>query len=188
MSITVGPGMISQLSVVDMLPYGSLPADTTDPLLKIGININPTTFALTAPTTSGQSVNFLIQAAFQESDINPVVLPYYNAAQPSQPLVGRQIPLYQNTLRTQCVELEMKPGTPATSGTQTTPPVDSGWTGLYIITVLYGQTSITTASISILPTAPFLPWKLPWLRPGFGSGTQSFLRLGISMFPRALHR
>ena len=76
MSITVGPGMISQLSVVDMLPYGSLPADTTDPLLKIGININPTTFALTAPTTSGQSVNFLIQAAFQESDINPVVLPY----------------------------------------------------------------------------------------------------------------
>ncbi len=179
MSITVGPGMISQLSVVDMLPYGSLPADTTDPLLKIGININPTTFALTAPTTSGQSVNFLIQAAFQESDINPVVLPYYNAAQPSQPYSGpANSAATQNTLRTQCVELEMKPGTPATSGTQTTPPVDSGWTGLYIITVLYGQTSITTASISILPTAPFLPWKLPWLRPGFGSGTQSFTAPG----------
>lgn len=179
MTITVGPGTISQLSVLDMLPYGSLPADTTDPLLKIGINIAPTSFTVTAPTTSGQSANYLIQAAFQESDINPIVLPYYNAAQPSQPYSGpANSAAAQNTLRTQCVELQMKSGAPATSGAQSTPPVDNGWTGLYVITVSYGQTSVSAANIATLPTAPFISWKLPWLRPGFGSGIQSFTTPG----------
>jgi hypothetical protein len=175
MAITIGPGTITQLSVIDMLPYGSLPADTTDPLLKIGINISPTSFTVTAPTTSGQSANYLIEAAFQESDIDPVVLPYYNAAQPSQPYSGpANSATAQNTLRTQCVELQMKSGAPAISGTQSTPPADNGWVGLYVITVSYGQTTVTTANVSTLPTAPFLSWKLPWLRPGFGSGIQSF--------------
>jgi hypothetical protein len=184
MTITVGPGTITQLSVVDMLPYGSMPADTTDPLLKIGINISPTNFTVVAPTTSGQSANYLIQAAFQESDVDPIVLPYYNAAQPSQPYSGpANSAVAQNTLRTQRVELEMKSGAPAISGTQSTPPVDNGWTGLYVITVSYGQTSVGLANISTLPTAPFLAWKLPWLRPGFGSGIQSFTTSGNFVIP-----
>ena len=111
MTITVGPGTMSQLSVIDMLPYGSLPADTIDPLLKLGVNIAPSTFALTAPTTSGQAVNYLIEATFQESDVNPIVLPYYNAAQPSQPYSGpANSAVPQNTLRTQSVELQVKCG------------------------------------------------------------------------------
>jgi hypothetical protein len=184
MTITVGPGTISQLSIIDMLPYGSLPADTTDPLLKIGINIALTSFTVTAPTTSGQSANYLIQAAFQESDTNPIVLPYYNAAQPSQPYSGpANSAAAQNTLRMQSVELQMKSSAPAASGTQSTPPVDNGWTGLYVITVSYGQTSVSLANISTLPTAPFLTWKLPWLRPGFGSGIQSFTTSGNFMVP-----
>jgi hypothetical protein len=184
MTITVGPGTISQLSVIDTIQYGSLPADATDPLLKIGINVAPTSFTITAPTGSGQSTNYLIQAAFQESDINPIVLPYYNAAQPSQPYSGpANSAAAQNTLRTQCVELQMKAGAPANSGTQSTPPVDNGWTGLYVITVTYGQTSVTTTNISTIPTAPFLSWKLPWLRPGFGSGIQSFTTSGNFIVP-----
>ena len=100
-----------------MLPYGSLPANATDPLLKLGVNIAPTNFTLTAPSTSGQSTNYLIQATFQESDANPIVLPYYNAELPSQPYCGpANSAAAQNTLRTQCVELEMKSGVPATSG------------------------------------------------------------------------
>ena len=184
MTITVGPGTISQLSVVDLLPYGSLPSDTTDPLLKIGINIALTSFTVVAPTTSGQSTNYLIEAAFQESDADPIVLPYYNAAQPNQPYSGpANSAAAQNTLRTQRVELQMKSGAPATSGTQVTPPVDNGWIGLYVITVSYGQTSITSASIATLPTAPFIPWKLPLLHPGFGSGTQSFTASGSFIVP-----
>jgi hypothetical protein len=187
MTITAGPGSISQLSVIDMLPYGSLPADTTDPLLKIGINIAPTSFTLTAPTTSGQSANYLIEAAFQESDVDPIVLPYYNAAQPSQPYSGpANSAAAQNTLRTQSVELQMKSGAPATSGTQSTPPVDNGWIGLYVVAVSYGQTSVTAANISTLPTAPFLSWKLPWLRPGFGSGIQSFIASGNFIVPAGI--
>jgi hypothetical protein len=186
MTIAVGPGTIFQLSVVDMLPYGSLPADTTDPLLKIGINVEPTSFTVTAPTTSGQSANYLIEAAFQESDTNPIVLPYYNAAQPSQPYSGpANSAAAQNTLRTQSVELQMKSGAPAISGTQSTPPVDSGWTGLYVITVSYGQTSVTAANVSAIPTAPFLfpQWKLPSLRPGFGTGVKSFTASGNFIVP-----
>src|ERR1700742_3852968 len=88
MTVTIGPGSISLLSVVDTLAYGSLPADTPDPLVKMGINLSPTAFTLTAPGTSGQAINYLIEAALQESDINPVVLPYYNAANPAQPYSG----------------------------------------------------------------------------------------------------
>jgi hypothetical protein len=184
MTISVGPGTISQLTVIDMNPYGSLPADTADPLLKIGINTTSNSFTVAAPTTSGQSTNYLIEATFQESDTNPVVLPYYNAAQPAQPYSGpSNSAAAQNTLRAQTVELQMKSGTPAASGTQSTPPVDGGWIGLYVITVSYGQTSITETSISTVPTAPFLSWKLPWLRPGLGFGVQSFTTSGTFVVP-----
>jgi hypothetical protein len=60
---------------------------------------------------------------------------------------------------------------------------DSGWIGLYQITVAYGQTQITSANIALVPTAPFFPWKLPALRPGFGSGVQTFLSSGTFSVP-----
>jgi hypothetical protein len=63
MSVTVGPGSISQLAVVDTLAFGSLAADVTDPLVKMGIALSSTEFALAAPTSSGQSTNYLVQAS-----------------------------------------------------------------------------------------------------------------------------
>ena len=114
LTVTVAPGSIAQLSVLDALSYGSLPADSTDSLVKLGINTGPTSFALTAPTTSGQSVNYLIQATLQESDTAPIVLPYYNAANPSQPYSGpNNAGTAQNTQRIQRVQLELKAGAPA---------------------------------------------------------------------------
>ncbi len=184
MSINLGPGSISQLSVVDTLPFGSLPADTADSLVKMGINIAPTTFTLVAPTVSGQAVNFLVQATLQESDTNAVVLPYYNATNPAQPYSGpSNTGVAQNTQRTQRVQLQLKSGAPAASGTQATPPVDSGWVGLYVIAVAYGQTTVTASNIAMLPTAPFLSLKLPTLRPGFGSGCQGFQSSGNFAVP-----
>lgn len=88
MTVTVGPGSITQISVIDTNAYGSLAADPVDPLVKMGINTQPTSFTVTAPTTSGQAVCYLIEAAFEESDTNPIVLPYDNAANPSQPYTG----------------------------------------------------------------------------------------------------
>jgi len=184
MTVTLGPGSICLLSVVDTLAYGSLAADNTDPLVKMGINLTQTSFTFTAPATSGQAVNYLIQAALQESDINPVVLPYYNAANPAQPYSGPDNSgAAQNTDRIQRVQLQVKSGAPAIAGSQQTPPVDNGWVGLYVVTVAYGQTTIIATNIAQFSTAPFLSWKLPALRPGFASGVQTFLASGQFTVP-----
>ena len=135
LTVTVGPGSITQLTVVDALAYGSLDADATDALIKMGINQAPSSFTLITPTTSGQAINYLIEAALQESDTNPVVLPYYNAANPAQPYSGpANSGVAQNTQRIQRVQLALKPGAPANAGAQVTPPVNGGWVGLYVVT------------------------------------------------------
>jgi hypothetical protein len=184
LTVTVGPGSIMQLSVVDTLPYGSLAADAVDQLVKMGINLAAASFTVTPPSTSGQSTNYLIEAALQEADTTPVVLPYYNAANPSQPYSGpTNSGVAQNTLRTQRVQLQLKAGAAAATGSQVTPPIDNGWVGLYVVNVAYGQTAINAASITALPSAPFLGWKLPALRPGFASGVQSFSASGTFLIP-----
>ena len=87
-----------------------------------------------------------------------MVLPYYNAANPAQPYSGpNNSGVAQNTHRIQRVQLQLKAGAPAPTGTQATPPVDNGWAGLYVITVGYGQTAVTAANISTLPTARSSP-------------------------------
>jgi hypothetical protein len=184
LNVVVGPGSITLMGPIDLLAYGSIAADATDQLVKMGINITPTTFSLTAPSSVGQSINYLIEAAFQEVDGSPIVLPYYNASNPAQSFSGPEnAGAAQNTVRAQSVQLQLKPGVPGNTGSQTTPVVDSGWVGLYQIDVSYGQTQVTVANIGIIPTAPFLTWKLPALRPGFGSGVQTFVTSGQFTVP-----
>jgi hypothetical protein len=184
MSVQVMPGSLIQMSVVDATPYGSLSADTADPLVKMGINLVPQYFELQAPVNSGYSVNYLIQACLQESDQHLIVLPYYNAAIPSQPYSGpANSGLPQATLRSQSVQLQLKTGVASSTGTQLTPAADQGWIALYTITVAYGQTTIVSSNITTVPTAPFVTWKLPRLHPGFGSGVQSFQSNGTFVVP-----
>jgi hypothetical protein len=187
MSIVVGPGSIAQLGPVDILAYGSVPPDPTDLIMKMGISIGSTTFGLTAPLSAGQSVNYLLEASFQEADGSPIVLPYYNASNPAQSFSGpANSGSPQNTARTQRVQLQIKPGLPGNTGSQTTPAADSGWIGLYQIIVSYGQTQVTATNIAVVPTAPFLTWKLPSLRPGVASGVQSFTSSGNFAVPAAV--
>jgi hypothetical protein len=184
LTINIKPGSLTMLSVVDATAYGSLPVDAADPLVKMGIILEPTAFTLAAPTTPGQSVNYLIEATLQEVDADPVVLPYYNASAPNQPFSGpANSGTAQNTLRSQNVQLQLKVGAPSNTGTQTTPVVDSGWVGLYVVTVSFAQTIIDTSSIVTIPSAPFLSWKLPSLSPGFGSGVQRFISSGTFIVP-----
>jgi hypothetical protein len=167
MSVTVGPGSVTQFGVVDTTSYGSLPAEPTEPLLRMGIILTSTSFALAAPTGSGQAIDYLIEATMVEDDATPVVLPYYNPSNPAQPYSGPgNSGTAQNTQRLQQVQLQLKAGAPGTAGEQQTPPVDQGWSGLYVITVLTGQTEITAGNIEPLPTAPFIYWKLPAMTPG----------------------
>jgi hypothetical protein len=181
--VQVGPGCITQLTSVDQNAYGSLPADATDPLMKMGINISTAALTLTAPTASGQSINYLIEAAFQEADIDPVVMPYYNAANPASPYLGpNNSGTAQNTARVQRVQLAVKAGAAATTGTQATPAVDTGWVGLAVVTVGYGQTQITAGNIFTLWSTNTIPFKLPTLRPGF-STLQVFTASGSFVVP-----
>jgi hypothetical protein len=167
MTISLGPGSITQYGVVDTLPFGSLPAETTEPLLRMGTSLLSTNFQLTAPTGPGLAINYLIEASLLEVDTTPVVLPYYNAANPSQPYSGPGGGgAIQNTQRLQQVQFQLKAGAPSAVGSQATPAVDAGWAGLYVVTVQSGQSTVTDSNIKQLPSAPFLPWKLPQLSPG----------------------
>ncbi|OYV24826.1 MAG: hypothetical protein B7W99_00280 [Rhodospirillales bacterium 20-58-10] len=186
LTVNVGPGSITQLSAVDTSSYGSLSADMSDQIVKTGISLQSTSFTLALPATSGQSINYLIEAAFSELDTSPVVLPYVNAANPSLPYSGpSNSGTAQNTQRIQRVQLQLKPGAAAISGTQITPAVDTGWVGLYVVTVNYGQTAVTASSITISPGAPFLNFKLPSLRPGF-STMQVFSSSGNFVVPNGV--
>ena len=158
MSVTINPGQIYQLANVDGTAYSALPADTTHSLLKQGILMDAQSFILSAPATAGYSQNYLIQVAYLESDINNVVLPYYNSANPSQAFNGPGgSGNAQPTTRAGQVLLQLVAGTAAATGTQTTPAVTAGYVGLAIITVANGQSTITAANITAYPNAPTAP-------------------------------
>ena len=173
MTVNIGPGALWTQAEIDQSNFGSLPADTS-PLMKMGILAEAagTNFTLTAPATSGQSINYLIEAAFEETDTNPVVLPYVNPANPAQPFTGpNNAGTPQNTTRAQRVELQLKAGVAANTGTQVTPGVDAGYVGLYVITVNFGQTTIMSADIMPYENAPFIGGPFAELA---GSASQPF--------------
>ncbi len=163
MSVDVGPGAVMTNLTVDSSSYGSLAADTSDALVKMGINIATTAIGpFTAPATAGDSQNFLIEAQVSETDGSPVVLPYYNASTPSSPYSGpANAGTPQNTTRNQTVLLQVKAGAPATTGSQVTPTPDAGFVGLYQITIANGATTIVNGDISQYPGAPFITLVLP---------------------------
>lgn len=177
MDVLVAPGQIYFLEAVDTTTYGDLSptanilghnvAANAENIMKQGLILSETTFALTAPSTSGDSVNYLISAAYQDQDTEDVVLNYYNSSNPSQPLQGQNNSgTAQPTLRQGKCVLTLTAGTAAATGTQQTPAVPSGQVGLWVITVANGQTSITSSSISVYPGAPFLSQKLFGLMTG----------------------
>ena len=157
MSVTVARGSITALTNLESTAYGSIAADTTDQLMKMGINPSPQNIGpFAAPTTAGQSVNILVQASFVEADSVPVVIPYYNATNPAVPFSGpNNTGAAQNTRRRQTVNISTIVGTAATTGTQTTPTPTA--TPLAVITIAYGATSITSGNIIVHPLCPIRP-------------------------------
>ena len=177
MQVAVGPGMIASMQTVDGTPFGSLPADIEDPLVKIGINLTATTFTLAAPTTAGDSINYLIEVGFTEFDATPIVLPYYNAANPAMNYSGpNNSGAQQFTQRLQRVLLNLVAGTPAPTGTQTTPPADTGTLPLYVITVPSSATLVAPSNIALAAGAPFIGGGS--LMPGRYLGSQHWSAAG----------
>lgn len=167
MSVMISEGSITQMSQVDTTAFGSMPVQG-DLLMKMGVNTRPVFLNLASPLTVGQAQNFLIQVAFDEHDDTPIIMPYYNAAQPTVAFAGpgnSNVP--QNTRRVQRALISVKPGVPATTGTQVTPTVDAGYLPLYVVTLNNGQIAIAGDSIASHQNSPAVPWKLPQLAPGF---------------------
>ncbi|WP_108524331.1 hypothetical protein [Pseudomonas sp. GV105] len=158
LQIVVAPGEIYSLANIDSLAFSSLPADTTHSILKQGIMLDGVTLSCSAPTTTGQSINYLVQATYQDQDSTPVLLPYYNSANPALPYSGMgNNGMTQNTARKGAAIVQVKAGASAATGSQVTPAPDAGYVGLYVVTVAFGQTTITSASIAQYASAPLLP-------------------------------
>ncbi|WP_265532602.1 hypothetical protein [Pseudomonas saponiphila] len=158
LQIVVAPGEIYSLANIDSLAFSTLPADTTHSILKQGILLDGVTLSCPAPTTTGQSINYLIQVTYQDQDSTPVLLPYYNSANPALPYSGMgNNGLTQNTSRKGVAIAQVKAGASAATGSQTTPAPDSGYVGLYVATVAFGQTTITSGNITQYSGAPLLP-------------------------------
>lgn len=161
LTVSVAPGAIFAQEQTDATAYGTLGTDTTL-LMKEGLLLAASVLSCPAPGTSGQSINYLIEAQYQDVDGGSLVLPYYNSANPALPYSGPgNTGTSQPTLRQGVLALQVKAGTAATTGSQTTPAPDSGWVGLWVVTVANGAVSISTGNISQYPYAPFIGPALP---------------------------
>ncbi len=172
MQVVINPGEIYSQANLEASVCGTLPTDTTHQILKQGILLDAFTTAsgaLAAPGTAGQSINYLIEAQYADSDVStdpttgstPVVLQFYNATNPTQPWSGpNNSGQTSTTFRKGIVSLQVKAGAAATTGSQTTPSPDAGWTGLWVVTVANGQATITAGNISQYAGAPILPTDL----------------------------
>lgn len=187
LAVVVQPGSIATLAPLDTAGYGTLAADPLTNVVKLGVNTQPATFPLPAPAGSGTTIAYLIQAAFSESDANPAVLPYYNAANPAQAWLGpNNNGTAQPTLRTQRVALQLKAGAAAPAGQASPPPVDAGWIGLAVVRVNAGASGIGAGDIAPGATGR-IPFKLPDLRPGFANA-QVFPASGTFVVPPGVTR
>lgn len=156
MTVNVGFGEIYSLQQVDTSAYGSITTNTNQ-IVKQGVTFNTTNLSCPAPLTVGYSINYLVQISFNETDINSSVLPYYNSANINAPLSGPgNSGASQPTVRQDGVIVSVKTGIAATTGTQTTPSPDTGYTGAYVVTVAYGQTTITSGNISQYSSNSFI--------------------------------
>lgn len=175
LAVVLAAGNLYQQVALEATTWSSLPSDTTDLIVKQGIQLTAQTLpALTPPSTSGFSQVFLIEAQYQDFDTNAKVLPYFNPAVLTTPGAANwsgpgNSGASQATDRQGIVAIQVKAGTAAATGTQVAPIADTGWVPLYLVTLANGQTQITSGSIAVAPGAPFLPSTLP----GIGAYIQS---------------
>jgi hypothetical protein len=157
LNVLLTPGSIYQMENLEATSWSSVNADTAHSILKQGILLDAATFGITPPSTIGYSQVFLVEVQYQDLDTGPLTLPYYNAANPTLPFSGPgNAGTSQNTIRQGIVASQVKAGIAAATGTQAAPSPDAGWTGLFLVTVANGQTTITSGNITPITNAPFL--------------------------------
>lgn len=159
LAVNVGPGRIYKKDSLEPAAWGVVDAtgglaadtDANHQILKQGLSRDVVLFNITPPVTVGQSVVYLIQAAFLEADDAAQPKQFYNTANPNAPISKNVSP----ARRDKCV-LSLKAGNPATTGSQTAPTADAGNVPVWNITVAYGATTITAGNIVQNPGAPLV--------------------------------
>lgn len=182
LGVLIGPGRIYSLQNVDGSAYGSLAADVTDQVVKQGIQLGNVMLPTPAPATANFAINYLIEAAYQDSDTNAVVLPFFNANNPQGPSFQGQnnngLPL--PTKRQGLLVVQAKAGIAAATGTQATPAPDVGFVGLYVVTVANGQAAVTASNIVLATNAPFLTANLPQFNGVVNANGQWIIKTPVS--------
>lgn len=184
MSVVIGTGSIYQLTPVDSAAYGVLGTDS-NVIFKQGLLEAPVTLTLSAPVTSGYSQNYLVQVDYSDVDGGNIVPPYFNSAQPTLPWNGAGgLGGSQNTIRFGSLVVQLLPGVAAPTGSQATPPPSAGFTGIWIITVPNGATSITSANWTRSSATVNDPFSAPWFPnlEGLDSRYQRILPASMTTF------
>ena len=161
LNLTLGAGTVYQTENLEASQWSILPADS-HVITKQGILLDPYQITFTPPSTVGYSQAFLVQVQYQDVDDTPVLLQYYNSLNPQQPLFGPAgSGTSQNVRRAGAVAVQIKAGVSATTGTQAIPTPDAGWAGLWVVTLSYGQTSLTYGNWALYNGAPIIAAPLP---------------------------
>lgn len=173
LSFTIGTGSIYASATVDATAYGVLGTDANT-IIKQGILSSPATLTVTPPATSGFSQVYIVQVGYSDVDTGAIVPPYYNSANPNLPFNGAGGGGgSQNTIRQGQAVIQLKAGTAAATGSQTTPTADPGFVALWAITVANGATTITSANWTQQSATPY---SAPWF-PNLESLTSIFQQI-----------
>lgn len=165
-TVSVGPGSLTALQVVDAVAFGSLGTDAT-PMVRTGMHAGDTVLQLTPPSNPGNVGCFLVQAALQEVDAGPVALPYWNAANPAVAFSGPgNSGAAQATKRLMVVALGLKASVQL-GAVGVVPDPDPGWVGLYGVTTHAGKPAIVAGDIAVVSGSPALRYTLPAMPPGY---------------------
>jgi microcystin-dependent protein len=147
-NVAAGEGYFDE--VVDANAYGSLTASAQEiSKQSIYYPVTNPVGPFAAPGTGGFSTNYLIQVSYLEDDNTAENRAFYNAA-----------PQLVDTIRSDKAVLSIVAGTPAATGTQTTPAPTAGAVGAWVITVANGQTQIQAGDIARYDADLFCTEKL----------------------------
>ena len=157
LTISIAAGAIYSQQATDATSYGSLSADSHQ-IVKQGLSLDPVVLSCPAPATSGQSIAYLVQASFSETDTGSAVLQYFNSADPSGPSYSgpSNSGATQYTIRRGVCALTIKAGSPAATGAQTAPSPDTGNVGLYVVTIANGASNVASGNVAVASGAPFI--------------------------------
>ncbi len=162
MTINIAAGQILTFAPVDYSNNAAFPADTRM-ILHSGYADEQTLTFNNSALTAGQSQCFLVQAVFAQQDIIRVgdpdngVLPFVNSANLLEPFAGPNnnsgtLP----TLRNGFANVQIIAGSISSSGSPTVPAPTTGAIGLWVVTLHFGDITITSGMLSQYPNSPII--------------------------------